>query len=130
MRMPEQHHYEKKNELNIGFVFSASDNFEIVKELACDYVSSLQMERDEDRYLKPVKLHSEFIRRKRELTRLSGDFKKCLFESAEELKTKENINSNVKEIPKSFAIDGKIVGVDNEQIIEFEKLINIRKRHP
>jgi len=127
MRMPEQHHYEKKNELNIGFVFSASDNFEIVKELACDYVSSLQMERDEDRYLKPVKLHSEFIRRKRELTRLSGDFKKCLFESAEELKTKENINSNVKEIPKSFAIDGKIVGVDNEQIIEFEKLINIRK---
>jgi len=127
MRMPEQHHYEKKNELNIGYVFSASDNFEIVKELAGDYVSSLQMERDEDRYLKPVKLHSEFIRRKRELTRLSGDFKKCLFESAEELKTKENINSNVKEILKSFAADGKIVGVDIEQIIEFEKLINIRK---
>lgn len=127
MRMPEQHHYEKKNELNIGYVFSASDNFEIVKELAGDYVSSLQMERDEDRYLKPVKLHSEFIRRKRELTRLSGDFKKCLFESAEGLKTKENINSNVKEIQKSFATDGKIVGVDNEQIIEFEKLINIRK---
>jgi len=127
MRMPEQHHYEKRNELNIGYVFSASDNFEIVKELAGDYVSCLQMERDEDRYLKPIKLHSEFIRRKRELTRLSGDFKKCLFESALELKTKENINSNVKEIQKSFATDGKIVGVDNEQIIEFEKLINIRK---
>jgi type III restriction enzyme len=127
MRMPEQHHYEKKNELNIGYVFSASDNFEIVKELAGDYVSCLQMERDEDRYLKPVKLHSEFIRRKRELTRLSGDFKKCLFESSGELKTKENINSNVKEIQKLFALDGKIVGVDNEQIIEFEKLINIRK---
>jgi len=127
MRMPEQHHYEKKPELNVGYVFSASDNFEIVRELADDYVSSLQMERDEDRYLKPVKLHSEFIRRKRELTRLSGDFKKCLFEAAEELKTKDNINSNVKDIQKSFAVEGKAVGIDTEQVIEFQKRISIRK---
>jgi len=127
MRMPEQHHYDKKTELNVGYVFSASDNFEIVQELAGDYVSSLQMERDEDRYLKPVKIHSEFIRRKRELTRLSGDFKKCLFETAEELKTKDNINSNVKEIQKSFAVEGKAINIDTEQVVEFEKRISIKK---
>jgi type III restriction enzyme len=127
MRMPEQKHYEDKLELNIGYVFSASDNFEIVQELATDYVSSLQMKRDEDRYLKPVKLHSEFIRRKRELTRLSGDFKKCLFEAAEELKTKDEINSNVKDIQKSFSADGKAATIDLDQKIEFEKQIKIKK---
>jgi len=127
MRMPEQHHYDKKPELNVGYVFSASDNFEIVQELAGDYVSSLQMERDEDRYLKPVKLNSEFIRRKRELTRLSGEFKKCLSDAAEELQTKDNINSNVKDIQKSFAVEGKAMNIDTEQVIEFEKRISIKK---
>lgn len=127
MRMPEQKHYEEKPELNVGYVFSASDNFEIVQELANDYASSLQMERDEDRYLKPMKIHSEFIRRKRELTRLSGDFKKCLYEAADELLIKSNINPNTKEISKSFAVEGKATTIDIDQKIEFEKRINIKK---
>lgn len=127
MRMPEQKHYTEKPELNAGYVFSASDNFEIVQELANDYVSSLQMERDEDIYLKPVKIHSEFIRRKRELTRLSGDFKKCLFEAAEELKTKDEINPNVNYIQKSFGVEGKVIGIDSKQKIEFGKHISIKK---
>jgi len=128
MRMPEQKHYDEKPELNVGYVFSASDNFEIVQELAGDYTSSRQMKRDEDRYLKPVKIHSEFIRRKRELTRLSGDFKKCLFETAEELKTKDEINPNVKDIQKSFGVAGKAETIDLvDQKIEFEKRIQIKK---
>jgi type III restriction enzyme len=127
MRMPEQYHYDKKPELNVGYVFSASNNFEIVQELANDYVSSLQMERDEDRYLRPVKIHSEFIRRKRELTRLSGDFKKCLFEATDELKTKDNINYSGKPIEKPFAVEGKAINIDTKQVIEFEKQINIKK---
>lgn len=127
MRMPEQKHYEEKPELNIGYVYSASDNFEIVQELADNYANSQQMERDEDKYLKPVKIHSEFIRRKRELTRLSGDFKKCLFEASEELETKDNINSNTKEIIKSFGVEGKTSIIDIDQKIEFEKRIQIKK---
>lgn len=127
MRMPEQKHYDTKPELNVGYVFSASDNFEIVQELAGNYASSQQMTRDEDRYLKPMKIHSEFIRRKRELTRLSGDFKKCLFEAAIELQTKDNINPNTKEISKSFAVEGKTTAIDIEQKIEFEKRIKIKK---
>ncbi len=127
MRMPEQRHYDEKPELNIGYVYSASDNFEIVQELAHDYVSKLQMERDENLYQKPVRLHSEFIRRKRELTRLSGDFKKCLFEAAEQLKTKDEINPNVREISKSLGVEGKVEGIDSEKKIEFDRRISIKK---
>lgn len=127
MRMPEQKHYDEKTELNIGYVFSASDNFEIVQELANDYVSSLQMERDEDRYLKPIKLFSEFVRRKRELTRLSGDFKKCLIEAASEIEIRNEININVKDILKSLAINGKVGGIDQVKEILFDKKITIKK---
>lgn len=129
MRMPEQMHYLTKPQLNIGYVFSASDNFEIVQELANDYVSNLQMERDEDLNIKPIKLTSKFIRRKRELTRLSGDFKKCLFEAAKELKTKDEINTNIKQIIKTVAIDGKVKVLDKEQKqeIEFSEKTAIKK---
>lgn len=129
MRMPEQMHYPTKPILNIGYVFSASDNFEIVQELANDYVSNLQMERDEDLNTKPVKLTSEFIRRKRELTRLSGDFKKCLFEAAKELNTKDEINTSIKQIKKTVAIDGKVKELDKEQRqeIEFSEKTSIKK---
>ncbi len=127
MRMPEQKHYDEKPELNIGYVYSASDNFEIVQELAGDYVSKLQMERDEELYQKPVKLHSEFIRRKRELTRLSGDFKKCLFEAATELKTIDDINTKVKEITKGVGIEAKVEDIDAVKKIDFDKQIRIKK---
>jgi type III restriction enzyme len=127
MRMPEQRHYDEKPELNIGYVYSASDNFEIVQELAHDYVSNLQMERDEELYQKPVKLHSEFIRRKRELTRLSGDFKKCLIDAAQKLKTKNEINPNVKEISKTLGVEGEVQAIDIEKKIDFDRRITIRK---
>jgi len=129
MRMPEQMHYTTKSELNIGYVFSASDNFEIVQELANNYVSTLQMERDADLNTNPIKLTSEFIRRKRELTRLSGDFKKCFYEAAKELNTKDDININIKQITKNLAIDGKLKEIDKEhkQEIEFSKKTLIKK---
>lgn len=114
MRMPEQTHYTEKPDLNIGYVYSASDNFEIVQELASDYVSHLQMERDEEINTKPLKLVSEFIRRKRELTRLSGDFKKCMFESANELKIKNEINPHITKISKSIAIEGSVKEIDKD----------------
>jgi len=127
MRMPEQKHYIKKPELNIGYVFSASDNFDIVQELAGDYLSSVQMVRDEDIYVRPIKLRSEFIRRKRELTRLSGDFKKCVFDAAEEQQTKDNINSNAREITKSIGSEGRVVDIDTAQTVDFREQTKIKK---
>lgn len=121
MRMPEQKHYDNCDVLNAGYVYSASNNFKIVEELANSYVSELQMERDEDLNTKPLKLYSEFIRRKREKTRLSGDFKKCLFEVANQLKTKDKINPKAKRIRKTVGIDGAVREIDQSgtQNIEF-----------
>lgn len=127
MRMPEQRHYDEKQELNIGYVYSASDNFSIVEDLAADYVSELEMTRDEDLYSKKVFLHSEFIRRKRELTRLSGDFKQCLFQAAKEQEAKEKVNANVKEFSKEFAAEGKVVDIDVKQQVDFKERTKIKK---
>ncbi len=129
MRMPEQKHYIKNSELNYGYIYSASDNFEIVQELANNYVSELQMERDENINVKPIKLTSEFIRRKRELTRLSGAFKKCLLDTAKELDTKSGINPNIKEIHKTVGLEGVVKGIDKDakQEVEFTDKKSIRK---
>ena len=129
MRMPEQKHYINNPELNYGYIYSASDNFEIVQELANNYVSELQMERDENINVKPIKLTSEFIRRKRELTRLSGAFKKCLLDTAKELDTKSDINPNIKEIYKTVGLEGVVKGIDKDakQEVEFTDKKSIRK---
>lgn len=129
MRMPEQKHYDDSDILNAGYVYSASDNFEIVEELASNYVSELQMKRDEELNIKPLKLHSEFIRRKREQTRLSGDFKKCLSDTAAELKTEDKINSKTKRIRKTIVIDGVVKEIDRGGIqeIEFPKKQVVKK---
>ena len=129
MRMPEQKHYDKNPDLNYGYVYSASDNFEIVQELAGNYISELQMDRDEELNAKPIKLRSEFIRRKRELTRLSGEFKKCLFEAVEETDLKNEINVNIKQISKTVALEGTVTGIDKEkqQEVEFERKKSIKK---
>ncbi len=66
-------------------------------------------------------LSSEFIRRKRELTRLSGDFKKCLFEEAKKQNTIQNINSDIKNNWKTVALNGKVVEIDKEEKQEIEK---------
>src|SRR3989344_3597068 len=84
MRMPEHKHYDNYSALNVGYVYTASDNFEIVEDLAKDYVSKDQMVRDNTIY-KNIYLPSELVRRKRELFRMSGEFKDCLFDAAIEL---------------------------------------------
>ncbi len=129
MRMPEQKHYDNCDMLNAGYVYSASDNFEIVEELASNYISELQMNRDEELNTKPLKLHSEFIRRKREQTRLSGDFKKCLFDTANELNTKNKINPKVKRMRKDIATDGVVTEIDQSgtQEIEFSNKQKVKK---
>ncbi len=121
MRMPEQKHYDTCDMLNAGYVYSASDNFEIVEELASNYVSELQMQRDEELNTKPLKLHSEFIRRKREQTNLSGDFKKCLFDTANKLNTENEINLKANRIRKTIVTDGAVTEIDQggTQQIEF-----------
>lgn len=118
MRMPEQTHYPNNPTLNIGYVYSASDNFSIVQELASDYATNMILTRDENIY-KPIRLVSEFIRRKRELTRLSGDFKKCVFEASAELMIVDTVNTKVTNLQKTIGINGSTATIDAEQTIKF-----------
>ena len=120
MRMPEQTHYDEKPELNVGYVYSASNAFTIVEELAKDYVSEQKLIIDTDIYNKKPQLLSKHIRRKRELTRLSGDFKKVFFESAEKNKLKENIIVDVTRIRKTIGVGGSAEEIDKAQNIKFD----------
>jgi len=121
MRMPEQKHYENYSALNIGYVYTASDNFEIVEDLAKDYVSKDQMVRDNTIY-KDIYLPSEHIRRKRELFRLSGEFKDCLLKAGDELKFKEKkINIGKIVFKKDIGFEGQISKIDKKQAVDFQK---------
>ena len=121
MRMQEQKHYDNYPALNVGYVYTASDNFEIVEDLAKDYVSKDQMVRDNKIY-KNIYLPSELVRRKRELFRLSGEFKDCLFEAAKELKIDDKkINIGKVSFSKKVGVEGKIAELDKKQAVEFQK---------
>lgn len=121
MRMPEQKHYDDYPVLNNGYVYTASDNFEIVDDLAKDYVSKDQMVRDNTIY-KNIYLPSEFVRRKRELFRMSSEFKDCLFKAAKELKIDDKkINIGKVSFSKNVGVEGKISELDKKQAVEFRK---------
>ncbi|MDE1988814.1 MAG: DEAD/DEAH box helicase family protein, partial [Patescibacteria group bacterium] len=121
MRMPEQKHYDNFPALNVGYVYTASNNFEIVEDLAKDYVSKDQMVRDNAIY-KNIYLPSQLVRRKRELFRLSGEFKDCLFEAAKEQKIDDKkINIGKITFSKSVGLEGKISEIDKKQAVDFQK---------
>jgi len=121
MRMPEQKHYDNYSALNIGYVYTASNNFEIVDDLAKDYVSKDQMLRDNAIY-KNIDLPSELVRRKRELFRLSSDFKECLFEAAGDRKIDgKKINIGKITFSKEIGLEGKISEIDKKQAVDFQK---------
>ncbi|HUD05155.1 MAG TPA: DEAD/DEAH box helicase family protein [Patescibacteria group bacterium] len=121
MRMPEQKHYENYPALNLGYVYTASDNFEIVEDLAKDYVSKDQMVRDNTIY-QDIYLSSEHVRRKRELFRLSSEFKDCLFQAADELKFNEKkINIGKIIFKKDIGFEGQINEIDKKQAVDFQK---------
>lgn len=121
MRMPEQKHYDNFPALNVGYVYTASNNFEIVEDLAKDYVSKDQMVRDNAIY-KNIYLPSQLVRRKRELFRLSGEFKDCLFEAAKEQKIDDKkINIGKITFSKSVGLEGKVSEIDKKQAVDFQK---------
>ncbi|MFA6357405.1 MAG: DEAD/DEAH box helicase family protein [Candidatus Omnitrophota bacterium] len=127
MRMPEQRHYEEHEELNFGYVYTASDNFTIVEDIAKDYASSAVMERNNACY-RTISLPSAHIRRKREITRLQSPFKPCLFKSADELDAKKNIEISIASYKKSIGVEGCTKTIDEKRKeIEFKQEIEIEK---
>ncbi len=127
MRMPEQKHYESCEDLNFGYVFTASDNFTIVEDIAKDYASSATMLRDNTKY-RNIDLPSAQIRRKREITRLQAPFKKYLFDSAEELNTKKKLVTSIATYKKVVGVGGSAKTIDEKRKdIDFKSEIEIEK---
>ena len=122
MRMPEQMHYVDNIELNYGYVYTASENFTIVEDLARDYVSQQRMTIDHSIYNSRPKLFSEHIRRKRELTRLSGDFKGVFFQATNEYDLRNKINCDVTQILKTIKLNAIVEELDKggEQEVQFK----------
>ena len=126
MRMPEHKHYDDSEDLNIWYIYTASDNFTIVQELADNYATSSIMKRDNTKY-QNIELPSEGIRRKREITRLSWQFKDLFLE---ECKKSEPNQINLNEISYNINIggDGSITDIDQDkQKVKFKWKWSISK---
>lgn len=119
MRMPEQQYYPDHPDLNMGYIYTASDNFSVVEDLAKDYVSKVQMTRNNEIY-KNIDLPSQFIRRKREQTRLSSEFRDCLFLAAEEVDM-SGVNTSQAQYRKAIGVEGQVAEIDVKQSVEFTK---------
>lgn len=124
MRMPELRHYMKHPELNSGFIFTNLQTIEITEDYVKDYVSVYESKRNNDVY-KDIALKSIFLRRKRERTRLSGEFVKIFSKVAKEFNLKEKINLKPSDIANTIMADGKIVNIDKTGEVEHGGSISI-----
>jgi len=124
MRMPELKYY-KEPELNKGFVFTNLPNIEITEDYAKDYVTIYEAKRDNSLY-KEIALHSIFLKRQRERTRLSGKFAEIFMEVAEEMSLQKKINANPSRVVSPVIADGRIVNVDELGEIEHKGTIDIK----
>ncbi len=125
MRMPEQKHYLKHDELNRGFVFTNLENIEITEDFVKDYVTVNEAKRRPELYSN-VELNSIYLKRQRERTRLSGEFAKIFMKSASKTGLKEKIKLSPSKIVSPVIADGKIVNIDKTGEIEHEGTVDVQ----
>lgn len=126
MRMPELKYYDSE-ELNKGFIFTnlPVDAAKITEDYAKDYITIFESKRDANRY-KNIEIPSIHLKRKRERTRLSGEFAKIFSEVAQEKKLKNKIEVKPSKIVSPIISDGKIVDIDKKGDIEYKGQIEIK----
>ena len=113
MRMPEQKHYSKNSELNSGYIFTNLEQIDLAQEYVKDYAKLYHLERDDGMYT-PVKLHSVYLKRQREGTRLSGKFQEMFVSATSETSLKDKLDMTVNTIRAKIIVDGVIKDVDRE----------------
>lgn len=123
MRMAELKHYTHEQELNTGFVFTNLPTIEITEDYVKDYVSIYESKRSA--IYKDIALRSIFLRRKRERTRLSGEFVKIFQNVAKEFDLKSKIDITPSNIANTILSDGKIINIDKTGEIEHGGSISI-----
>ncbi len=124
MRMPELKYYSKEPELNKGYVFTNLASIEITEDYAKDYITLYEAKRDSKIY-KDISLHSIYLKRQRERTRLSGEFVKIFSKIASENNLAKTINLKPSKIINPIIADGKIVDIDKAGQIEHRGEISI-----
>jgi len=89
MRMPELKHYENEV-LNKGYVFTNLPKVEIAQDIAKEYITVYESRRSN--IYTNVDLPSIYLKRQRERTRLSGEFRKIFVNIAKRELVKPRIN--------------------------------------
>ena len=117
MRMPEQKHYTKNPELNYGYIFTNIEKIDLAEEYVKDYAQLFHTERN-DKLYEQISLHSTYLKRQRERTRLSGKFLKLFYEAAKEESLKDKINLNINSIASPLIVDEEIENIDEQISIE------------
>ena len=124
MRMPELKHYENEL-LNKGYVFTNLAEIEIAQDMAKDYLTVYEATRN-DKVYKNVDLHSIYLKRQRERTRLSGEFRKMFVDIAKKELVVPKITLKPKELLNQMMVDGVIRKLDKTQIVEHDGVISVK----
>jgi len=119
MRMPELKHYDN-DELNKGYVYTNLSDIEIAEGIAKDYLTIYEAKRKEKVY-KNISLNSISLKRQREKTRLSGEFSKIFLDVARKNGLDKKINFKPSELVNDIMVDGKIIKLDQAQIVKADK---------
>ncbi len=110
LRMPELKHYAPEA-LNIGYIYTNMPTFTIEGEESLGYIVTQKAERKDNIY-KNIDLPSVHSKRHREETRLSPYFISCFLTSAAEIKLKNKIDLDVKDVSKTLMSDVKVEDID------------------
>jgi len=124
MRMPELKYYTKEPELNDGYVFTNLENIEITEDYAKDYITVYEAKRDSKIY-EDISLHSFYLKRQRERTRLSGEFVKIFNKIASKNNLEKSINLKPSKLVNPIIAEGRIADVDRAGEIEHRGEISI-----
>lgn len=109
LRMPELKHYTS-DALNVGYIYTNMPTFYIQGEESFGYIV-IQNAKRKGIY-SDIDLPSVHSKRHREETRLSPHFISCFLAAAEELKLKDNIRLDIREIFKTLISDVKVEDID------------------
>ena len=125
MRMPELRYY-KEEELNKGFIFTNISDVEarITEDYAKDYITVYESRRRDDVY-KNIKLKSVHLKRQRERTRLSGEFKTIFMKTAQEINLEKKINLHPSKIVTLIISDAVIENIDKIGKIDYKEEVKL-----
>lgn len=124
MRMPEFRHYDTES-LNKGYVFTNLSDIEIAEDIAKDYITIFESKRRGDLY-ENIDLHSIFLKRQREKTRLSGEFSKIFLNITTKDRLHAKINMKPSTLVNEIMVDGRIEKLDKVQIVEHEGTLQMK----